>query len=104
MEDRDMAVETIKQINKPVVAYKILAAGRSAGQGGVRVRLQAACGEGRHLHRHLSQGQGRHAGRGRDAGPAAVAGGGNVGDVAGNDGWRQVYCGTAFVASPPYLT
>jgi hypothetical protein len=35
-EDRDLAVETIRQISKPVVAYKILAAGRLSGEEGFR--------------------------------------------------------------------
>ena len=33
-EDRDKAVETIRQLEKPVVAYKILAAGRLAAEEG----------------------------------------------------------------------
>ena len=35
-EDRDKAVETIRQISKPVVAYKILAAGRLQPEEGFK--------------------------------------------------------------------
>jgi DMSO/TMAO reductase YedYZ molybdopterin-dependent catalytic subunit len=40
-EDRDLAIATIQRITKPVIAYKILAAGRIAPAEGFEVALKS---------------------------------------------------------------
>ncbi len=50
--------------------------GAAAARGGIRLRLQAPCGQGRRVRRHLQQGQAGHAGRrlgARAAGGAGVS-------------------------------